>query len=475
MDTQMFDKELIILRNAIDNADKKISKTMAQSKSIKKIIDIVEKFIIKQKLICYGGTAINNILPLSDQFYNKEFEIPDYDFFSNDAINDAKKLADIYYKSGFEDVEAKAGIHIGTYKVFVNFIPIADITQMNNTIFNNMKKDQIIVNKIAYAPPNYLRMAAYLELSRPAGDISRWEKVLKRINLLNKHYPITRKRCDTDKFINKFENKELNKIYNNPDIFNIIKNTSINLGLVFFGGFALSLYGKYISDTENKLLSSNPIFDLLARDAKVTTERIVNILKNNNYKNITYIKVDNIDEIIPLHYIIKIDDKIIAFIYQTIACHSYNVIYLNNKFVKIATIDTMLSLYLAFIYSDKDYYNTDRILCFTEYLFRVQSRNRFKQKGVLKRFSIKCYGQQDTLQNIRANKSSKFKELKNNRTSPEFEKYFLRYIPSEIIKKTNKKSRKTNKKSRKTNKKSRKTNKKSRKTNKKSRKTNKKK
>ena len=51
------------------------------------------------------------------------------------------------------------------------------------------KKDSIQVAGILYAPPNYLRMGMYLELSRPAGDTSRWEKVLKRLTLLNKNYP----------------------------------------------------------------------------------------------------------------------------------------------------------------------------------------------------------------------------------------------------------------------------------------------
>ncbi len=37
-----------------------------------------------------------------------------------------------------------------------------------------------MVNGIRYAPPNFLRMNMYLELSRPAGDVSRWEKVFKR-------------------------------------------------------------------------------------------------------------------------------------------------------------------------------------------------------------------------------------------------------------------------------------------------------
>ena len=35
----------------------------------------------------------------------------------------------------------------------------------------------------------------YLELSRPDGDVSRWEKVLKRLTLLNKNYPMKGKNC----------------------------------------------------------------------------------------------------------------------------------------------------------------------------------------------------------------------------------------------------------------------------------------
>ena len=100
----------------------------------------MENFISKKGLVCYGGTAINNILPERDQFYNKELEIPDYDCFSSKAMEDAKELADIYYKAGYTEVEAKAGVHVGTYKVFVNYIPIADITQLNPNIFKALIK-----------------------------------------------------------------------------------------------------------------------------------------------------------------------------------------------------------------------------------------------------------------------------------------------------------------------------------------------
>ena len=133
-------KELKILRKAVDEAELEIHKKLLNSKIIKNIIAIVEKFIKEKKLICYGGTAINNILPKEDQFYNYEIEMPDYDFFSPSALNDAKELADIYYKNGYEDVEAKAGIHEGTFKIFVNYIPVADITQLNSTIFTEIKR-----------------------------------------------------------------------------------------------------------------------------------------------------------------------------------------------------------------------------------------------------------------------------------------------------------------------------------------------
>ena len=81
-----------------------------------------------------------------------------------------------------------------------------------------------------------------------------------------------------------------------------------------------------------------------------------------------------------------------------------------------------------------------------QYLFQVQARNRLQQKGLLKRFSITCYGKQSTLEDARAEKAAKFKELKNDRNSDEYEKFFLRYIPSEEkTKKSNSKKRITKK------------------------------
>jgi len=462
--------ELAILRAAVDIAETRQGKKSASSPEIKRIITIVEAFLKKKSLVCYGGTAINNILPKQDQFYNKDVEIPDYDFYSPNALNDAKSLVDDYIEQGFIEVEAKSGQHHGTYKVFVNFIPVADISYIPKELFNSVKKESVMVAGILYAPPNFLRMAMYLELSRPAGDVSRWEKVLKRLILLNKHYPLSSKECGKNIF-----QREMDNIKQNDEIYETVLNTLIDQSVVFFGGHAISMYSNYMPKHLKKKLKKIPDFDVLSEEPLITAQIIKERLNDTGIKNVQIIKLPGIGEIIAPHYYIKVDNDAVAFIYEPLACHSYNVIKEGGNTIKIATIDTMLSFYLAFLYVDKPYYDKSRILCMSNYLFKVQDKNRLTQKGLLRRFSINCVGEQQTLEGMRAQKAAKYLELKDKKGTAEYDEWFLRYRPGDnntrlrdddetIKKKTNK--RKTNKK--KTNKK--KTNK--RKTNK--RKTNKK-
>jgi Poly(A) polymerase catalytic subunit len=428
-DLSFADCELAILRMAVDKAEEKMGKRVVNSEDVQKIIDIVEDFIRRKKVICYGGTAINNILPEEDRFYNKEVEIPDYDFFSMNALSDAKELADIYYKKGFIDVEAKSGQHHGTYKVFVNYMAVADITYLQKDIFTAVKNDAISVGGILYAPPNFLRMSMYLELSRPAGDISRWEKVLKRLTLLNKNYPITNLNCNDMEFQREMADKE-----NEEKIFETVKNSLINQGVVFFGGFANTLYSQYMPKNLRQKLENIADFDVLSNDPEKTAEIIKERLDDNGVKNVKIIKQPNVGEIVPEHYEVRIGKDSILFIYRPIGCHSYNILIMNGKKVKVATIDTMLSLYLAFLYANKPYYNQfiDRILCMSKFLFDVQQKNRLSQKGLLKRFSITCYGHQESVEEMKSEKAAKYKELKQSNDKKLFEEWFLSYKPDEI-------------------------------------------
>ena len=417
--------ELSILRHAVDSSEQKKGQKIASSEDIKKIINILEKFLIKKKLICYGGTAINNILPKHAQFYNKDIEIPDYDFFSPNALNDAKELADIYYSEGYTEVEAKSGVHFGTYKVFVNFIPIADITYLYEPLFKSISKEAITVAGIKYAPPNFLRMSIYLELSRPEGDVSRWEKIFKRLVLLNKYYPFDNKEnCRDIDF-----QRELTKKSNFAEkMYYTIRDSFIEQGCVFFGGYASALYAKYMPKEQQHFFKKNPDFDVLSEDPERSSIIVREQLVENGFKDVKEIVHEPIGELIPEHIEIRVGKDTVAYIYRPIACHNYNTIRIENKQVNVATIDTMLSFYLAFIYIDEYSLFKERIICMAQLLFDVEEYNKLEQRGLLKRYTLNCIGKQPTLEEIRSEKNNKFNELKKG--TKEYEMWFLNYVPS---------------------------------------------
>ena len=442
--------ELAILRHAVDSVDKIEGEELLRNPEVKTIIEVVEDFLKKKKRICYGGTAINALLPPDDQFYDPTVELPDYDFFSPTPMDDAKELADIYYKKGFSRIEAKAGVHAGTFKVFVNFIPVADITYLVPELFKKIKKESISIRGILYSPPNFLRMLMYLELSRPKGNPSRWEKVLKRISLLNKNYPLIGKHCefveiqrffDVDNKLPKGEEKK---------IFQITRDSLMNQGVVFFGAMANQMYLRYLKKFKKIHFKKTPDFDVLSEDPEDTAKIVRDRLKRQGIKNVKIKKKKGVSEIIANHYELIVHGETILMIYEPLACHSYNMLKVNGRTIKIATIDTMLSLYLAFMYVNRQYYDPNRIICMAEYLFKVQQYNRLSQKGILKRFSINCYGKQETLTKIREEKSDMYEKLK--RGTKMWDYYFLKYDPAKKYKKNKTKKRKKKKSKKKKNK-----------------------
>ena len=55
----------------------------------------------------------------------------------------------------------------------------------------------------------------------------------------------------------------------------------------------------------------------------------------------------------------------------------------------------------------------------------VQMRNRLQQKGLLRSFTINCYGKQETMESIRAHKAFLYNELQDKPYSKKYEKYFF--------------------------------------------------
>ncbi len=417
----VYQKELEFIQKAVSIKEKS-QKNIVSSPTTIDILTILEDFLRKHKFLCYGGIAINNILPPTKQFYDKNTELPDYDFFSTDAMTFSQKLADLYYKKGYENVEAKSGLHEGTYKVYVNFLQIADITQLDPVFYKSLEKKSIVIDGIHYCPPNFLRMSIYLELSRPDGDVSRWEKIYNRLQLLNKYHPIKhsckKQQTKLDKKIYESIQKQLNKY-----------------GVLFFGGYAMNVYGKY-----NKQLKGFYELDVFANNLSE-----ISYLLKQSIPSIKLTRKKSIAKLIPEHIVVQYDDIVYATIYKTDACYSYNYITLNGHKSKIATLYTILSMYLTFIYAKRFYYDEDKLLCLSEQLIRLYKQTRLKNKGIFKNYSISCYGDQLTFEKIIMNRNLIYEKFKNKKNSKEYKRYFLRYVPSDEKKKETKKTKKKTK------------------------------
>ena len=77
-------------------------------------------------------------------------------------------------------------------------------------------------------------------------------------------------------------------------------------------------------------------------------------------------------------------------------------------------------------------------------LFGLSNTAKYLNKGLMKRFTIKCLGHQKTMAEIRAEKSKKYKEL-SPKDKEKYEHYFFSYRPNDI-KKTKTKRKKAKKK-----------------------------
>ena len=260
------------------------------------------------------------------------------------------------------------------------------------------------------------------------------------------------KNCNLVDIQRSFESKKTNE----GTIYGLVKRALIDEGVVFFGGYANSLYSNYMPKHLRDKLKKIPDFDVLTEDPKNTATIVKERLSYDDISNVSIKKHNPIGELVDEHYSIIVDGETVAFLYKPNACHSYNILNTEHSKIKIATIDTMLSMYLAFLYSNRDYFEPDRILCMAQYLFTVQQKNRLKQKGLLRRFSLSCYGKQDTLESMRALKAEKFEELKNKRGTDAYDEWFLKYSPGTDGVKKPRKTKKNNKKKRQTKKKQKK-------------------
>lgn len=384
------------LEKVVDQLELENDKKAASNPNTKQSLATVHQFLKDHPVMCYGGTAINNLLPPEDRFYDPETTVPDYDFYSKTPQEHAMILANKLSAAGVTSVEVKPGIHLGTFKVFADYEGVADITHLDTDIFDRLWNENVVVEGIHYVTPNFLRMSMYLELSRPRGDVSRWKKVYERLLLLNTHYPMV---CPAQ---SPREEKLVTEA-NRKKVESFLKNHNVVL---------LGITASQIHEGKGPKWSS-PI-TILAEAS--TLEKLTEGKKTETHEG---------SEVLPSHTDILDDEgNVFVRIHETAACHSYHEM---ANGIKVASIPTMLQFVFAYMYSGVAEDEITHLMCVAQRLVDLANHKEKRRYALLT--PIDCLGTQETLIDMKKHKAELYEKLSKNKGSPEFLKYFFTYNP----------------------------------------------
>lgn len=385
------------LESIVSKLELQNDKTAAANPITKKSLSIVKDFLKTHRVLCYGGTAINNLLPPEDRFYDPETTVPDYDFYSKNPQEDAMVLANLLAHADIVNIEVKPGIHLGTFKVFADFEGVADITHLDEDIFDRLWKEGIVKEDIHYVTPNFLRLSMYLELSRPRGDVSRWTKVYERLSLLNKQYPMS---CPmkTEPKTRPLTDKQ------REEVESILKNNDVVL---------LGITASQIHRNKSMPKWEAPVTIL----ADVHTMQ--KLIEGKDAE------VEDGTDILPPHAdVLDENGEVFLRIHETDACHSYHTM---ANGIKVASIPTMLQFFFAYMFTEVDENELTHLLCVSQRLVDLAAHKESRRYALLT--PTDCIGTQETLVDLKRNKSELYSELSKDRSSAEFLKYFFTYNP----------------------------------------------
>ncbi len=367
----------------------------AEDTESRKIVDIMERFLRAKGRVVYGGAAINAHLPADKKFYDPSLYLPDYDFMTPDPLQDCADLIVAFQSEGFEDVEAKFGIHEGTYKIFVNFRAAADITYMPPDIYNRVIKDSSTIDGIQYASPDYLRMNMYLELSRPAGMVSRWEKVYERLLLLNEVHPIKAGRCGADP-LGADEKETKNKEH--QELHDKLVDIGIAEGVIFLSGIATLAQGTPAQGAPAQGTPAPETVIMMTNKSSEVVSRLTSALRLKQQR------FEAKGELLPARTELRTPRKrLVAVVFETVACHNYTTL---ASGYRLGSLDLLIQMYYALYFADLQNYVRARMMCVIQALISLETDRRAAATGsgaVASHdvFPLECIGHQPQLPELK--------------------------------------------------------------------------
>ena len=241
---------------------------------VREIVKIVNNFIKNKKRKVYGGEALNKIISNKspkDSFYGK-YELPDIDIYSPRPIDDLIELCNKILESGFTPVTGQEALHKGTYSIFVKYHNFVDITYVPTNVFHRIPFEEI--NGINYVHPHFMMVDMLRIFTDPLLSYFRLEKTVKRLRLIQKHYPIKQqpfklKLISPPREVKQF-NEDINKL--------LLRDDALLVGFEAYNQLA-----KYAQTSISYLKPiETPYPEIVLTDFKVTGREFIEQLKKNH-------------------------------------------------------------------------------------------------------------------------------------------------------------------------------------------------
>lgn len=390
------------IQRAAELAQEKIDYATAHDEDTLYAVEIVEQFLRRKHRLCYGGQAINAHLPDRYKFYDPKRSIPDYDFFTPAPEQDLRILVNDLKRAGFQEISAREGIHEGTVKLYVDYVPVADITEMDPTLYRLLSKREARFDGLSYVDANTLKMMMYLELSRPRGEVDRWSKVYERLMLLNL-FSRTRHCSPTP------PSPTLSPPQTDYILQWVVKNRRVFAGLDLVSVYRQALK-KHKKNTDWLVRSRHPILiysptpeddavalvDLLQADSNASASA-----STTRYRIETQKKGDG--DILPRITTVYQNKLPILYLIHQTACHAYYQFPLRTPTytdtLRIASVDTLITLYFSIgLLNHKTLHSME---CLAQQLVEISIEMRKRPKDSPFPFiALNCVGHQTTLTSL---------------------------------------------------------------------------
>lgn len=362
-----------------------------KNKKFEKLFSLMKKYFKKNKIIAYGGTAMDMHLPESNKIY-KPSDFPDYDCFSMNPKKDSENLAEIFSKANYRYIEIKYALHDGTYKLYVDFQAVCDLTKVTKDDHKILMNSVELIDELYVVSTRFLKSSAYLELAIPKSSLFRWNKTFERIKILESEFKNNRSR---------YSSKTLQFVSFSSAILDIIeefKVYAISNDLVLSGNHAIKQYLNIKEDNNSLITNSLGLFQCLSIDDDKTIDAFEKILKKHKCKNIKIKKISS-SFVTPytkisitysdnLYTFDKFELNICTVFSAKEHCYSYSLI---DK-VKYASIFYIFHMLYYSLYAIDDYIDRTNVKNIINALIKIVNEDHFKTQ---------CYGKEMTIEEIR--------------------------------------------------------------------------